>query len=275
MIRTAAVAGQFYPGDREKLRTLVRSLMPASEGRQPALGLVAPHAGYVYSGAIAGATYARVEVPERVVIIGPNHHGYGHPAAVYGQGAWETPLGTVPVDADFATALLANCPEAGADTLAHRYEHSLEVQVPFLQECNPRLRIVPLCLSHLPLAELLSIGEALAGLVAADREPTLIVASSDMTHYEAAEVARRKDQRALDQVLRIDPEGLLQTVRADRTTMCGVLPATVLLAAARRLGGRHAELVRYGTSGDVTGDQSEVVGYAGAVVWPPAPDDAE
>lgn len=270
MTRMPAVAGQFYPDDPQQLREMLQPWLKSDQVRQPATGVVVPHAGYVYSGMIAGATFARVEVPQRVVILGPNHHGLGHPAAVYAEGNWLTPLGSVPVDAAFAAALLRSCPGTVADQAAHRFEHSLEVQVPFLQLCNEQLRIVPVCLGHLSLQELLAIGDGLGGLIAADGEPTLIVASSDMTHYEPGETARRKDLRAIDQLLQLDPKGLLETVRADHTTMCGVLPATVLLAAARHLGCSEAELVRYGNSGDVTGDQSEVVGYAGVVLWPPA-----
>ncbi len=269
MTRMPAVAGQFYPDDPQQLRGMLRPWLDSDFPRRPAAGVVVPHAGYVYSGAIAGATFARIEVPQRVVILGPNHHGLGHPAAVYAEGNWLTPFGSVPVDAAFAAALLRSCPGTAADPGAHRLEHSLEVQVPFLQLCNDRLRIVPICLGRLSLADLLAIGEGLGGLIAADGEPTLIVASSDMTHYEPGEVARRKDLRAIDEVLRLDPEGLLRTVQADHTTMCGVLPATVLLAAAGRLGCKEAELIRYGNSGDVTGDQREVVGYAGVAIWPP------
>jgi len=268
MVRKAAVADRFYPGDSRKLRALVRSLIPDSATR-PALGVVAPHAGYVYSGAVAGETFSRIRVPDRVVILGPNHHGFGHPVAVYASGAWATPLGEVPVDAGFAARLLDNWPQAQVDETAHQFEHSLEVQVPFLQVRNPDVRIVPVCIGHLPLADLLQLGEGLAGVIAADAEPTLVVASSDMTHYEPGEVAREKDQRALDQVLRLDPEELYRTVRRDRISMCGVLPTVVLLAAARRLGLRSAELMRYGNSGDVTGDQREVVGYAGVALWSP------
>lgn len=271
MVRGAAVAGQFYPGEGGPLARQVRQLMPDSGPRRPAVGVMVPHAGYVYSGAIAGATFARVEVPRRVVILGPNHHGVGHPAALYAEGAWETPLGEVPIDGAFAGSLLASCPQLAADPLAHRFEHSLEVQVPFLQQCNSRLRLVPLCLGQLPLTELLAIGSALGKLVAQNPEPTLLVASTDMTHYEPGEVARAKDLRAIEQVLACDAAGLLRTVRADRTSMCGVLPTAVLLAAAGQLGCRRGELVRYGNSGEVTGDQREVVGYAGVLFWTPEP----
>ena len=272
MTRMPAVAGQFYPDDPRELLRMVQA-WTASEGpRRTATGLMAPHAGYIYSGAIAGATFARVTVPQRVVILGPNHHGLGHPAAVYAEGVWRTPLGSVPVDAPFAAALLDSCQELAVDPLAHRLEHSLEVQVPFLQAGNAEVKIVPICLGRLSLEALLAIGAALAGLVAADPAATLIVASSDMTHYEPGDIAREKDRRAIEQFLKLDPQGLLATIRKDRTSMCGVLPATVLVAAARALGSSRTELVRYGNSGDVTGDQRSVVGYAGAIIWPPEGD---
>ncbi len=266
MLRSPAVSGQFYPANATVLRAQVQSLLAAGPLRK-AIGVVAPHAGYVYSGAIAGATFSRVEIPDRVIIIGPNHHGFGHRAAVFPEGNWETPLGQVPIDAGFARRLLNFCTLTGADTVAHQLEHSLEVQIPFLQALNPTVRIVPLCLGHLALPDLLELGEALGRLISADPEPTLIVSSSDMTHYQPGEIARIKDTQALDQVLAIDPEGLYRVVREQQISMCGVLPTVVMLAAARWLEADDAELIRYGNSGDITGDQREVVGYAGVAVW--------
>jgi AmmeMemoRadiSam system protein B len=271
MDRSPAVSGQFYPARPVELRRQVIGFLAAAQTRA-ALGVIAPHAGYIYSGAIAGEVYCRVRVPGRVIILGPNHHGRGHPAAVYPEGNWITPLGEVPVDAAFAARLLAACPVTGADTAAHRMEHSLEVQLPFLQLCRPGLQIVPLCLSHLPLAQLLELGAGLGRLIQAENDPTLIVASSDMTHYEPGPVARDKDRQALDRVTALDPSGLYHTVREGGITMCGVLPTVVMLAAARQLGASSAELIRYGNSGDVTGDQQEVVGYAGVAVWTPQPE---
>jgi hypothetical protein len=266
MQRQPAVAGQFYPGSTERLRKTLEQLLPAHPAAQPAIALMAPHAGYVYSGAIAAETYARAAVPDTVVLLGPNHHGIGHPAALYGEGSWATPLGDVPIDAAFASRLLKRCPDLAADVVAHRLEHSLEVQVPFLQMRNPRLRLVPICLGHLPLQKLIALGEGIGETIASSADPVLIVASSDMTHYEPGAAARQKDERALEHVLALDPEGLYRTVREGRISMCGVLPTVVMLAAARRLGAVSATLVRYGNSGDVTGDQSAVVGYAGVVV---------
>jgi AmmeMemoRadiSam system protein B len=266
MQRQPAVAGQFYPGNPEQLRRTVQQMLPADAKALPALAVMVPHAGYVYSGAIAGETFARVRIPGRVVILGPNHHGLGHPAAVFAEGSWLTPLGESAVDTELAAALLAGCPELAADAAAHRFEHSLEVQLPFLQALAPRAAIVPICLGHLPLGRLLLLGEAIGAVLERFPGETLLVASTDMTHYEEGGAARVKDRHALDRVLALDPEGLYRTVREERISMCGVLPTVTMLAAARRLGAAAASLVRYGNSGDVTGDQAQVVGYAGVVV---------
>lgn len=266
MRREPQVAGQFYPAEPAALRQMISRFLKKENGSAPALGLVAPHAGYIYSGAIAGLTFSRVEVPERVVILGPNHHAVGHPAALFPEGSWLTPLGEVGIDEALAEEILRQCPQIARDALAHRYEHSLEVQLPFIQVLAPRAKIVPICLGHWSVEDLLSIGKGLGRALASAGQPTLIVASSDMTHYEPAEVAKRKDQQALARVLALDPEGLWQTVRGERISMCGVVPVTVMLAAARCLGGRTAALAGYANSGDVSGDRTAVVGYAGVIV---------
>lgn len=266
MLRTAAVAGQFYSGDKERLRRDVESLMVAATP-QSSIAVMSPHAGYVYSGGVAAKTFSQVIIPDKVVILGPNHHGRGHAAAVYSDGAWETPLGRVEVASELAERLLAECPMAAPDSIAHTYEHSLEVQVPFIQYLSPDSRIVPLCISHMPLNTLLALGDGLARAISSCKDKPLIVASSDMTHYESGEVARKKDFLALDKVLALDPEGLYEVVSEHRISMCGVLPAVVMLQASLALGATKAELVAYSNSGDVTGDQSEVVGYAGVRVF--------
>jgi hypothetical protein len=264
MEREPAVAGRFYPADPDRLASEVRRLLGDSPGEQPvrALGVLAPHAGYVYSGAIAGATFARVEVPRRVVVLCPNHTGLGQPVALWPDGAFETPLGRAAIDPDLAAAL-AECPLVTTDRAAHRHEHALEVQLPFLLARRPDLRIAPLCLGPLTLDDCRELGAAIAE---AAGPGALVVASSDMSHYISAAEARRLDHRALERVLALDPEGLYETVRAEEITMCGVIPATVMLFAVRQLGARVATLVRYGNSGDVTGDARSVVGYAGVVV---------
>ena len=266
MNRRPAVAGQFYPADAQSLRHLIRSYCPVVDGKIAALGVMVPHAGYVYSGAIAGAAFARVRIPSKVILLGPNHHGLGARAALFQSGNWHTPLGSVAIDEDLAGELLTACPFLTADPRAHLAEHSLEVQLPFLQVLAPECRIVPLCLGHLSLEELLELGAALARVLAAHSGEVLMIASSDMTHYEPGAVAREKDERALQRILALDPEGLYRTVRDGRISMCGVLPMVAMLEAARLAGASRVSLVRYGNSGDITGDQSAVVGYAGVVL---------
>lgn len=266
MQREPAVAGQFYPGRPDALRTMMQALMPTQRQVQPAVGIVSPHAGYVYSGAIAGQVFARVKVPSRVVILGPNHRGVGPAASLFAAGRWKTPLGDSAIDEDLAAAIVKQCPDIVADEVAHRSEHSLEVQLPFVQALAPEARIVPLCLGHLSLTQLLGLGQALGRILSPLGDDVLIVASSDMTHYEPGEVAREKDMDALEHVLELDPEGLYRTVVDRRISMCGVMPTVVMLAAAREMGATTTEMIAYGNSGDVTGDQSSVVGYAGVVV---------
>jgi AmmeMemoRadiSam system protein B len=266
MRRHPAVAGSFYPADGTRLaRDVAAFLTPAPGAPAPerAVAVLAPHAGYVYSGAVAGATYARVQVPDRVVVLCPNHTGLGSMVALWPDGEWETPLGPVAIDRAL-TGALAACPLVEEDRAAHLREHALEVQLPFLRALHPGFTLAALCLGPLTADACEELGRALAAALRG-RE-ALLVASSDMSHYVPADAARRLDGRALDRFLALDARGLHDRVRREGISMCGVVPATVALVAARELGAREAELVRYATSGDVTGDDRSVVGYAGAVV---------
>ncbi len=268
MDREPVVSGTVYPADGRGLAAQVDAFAGAGGARSRALGVVVPHAGYVYSGAVAGAVYARGEVPARVVVLGPNHTGLGRPAALWpAGGGWRTPLGEVPVDAALSAAL-AGAPGVAADLDAHRREHALEVQLPFLQRLRPDVAIAPLCLAHLSYGECVALGEALAGVVGPGGAGAgaLLVASSDMSHYLPAAAAQAADARALEPLLALDPEGLYRRVRDERITMCGVIPATVMLVAARALGARTAERIRTAHSGEVNGDLRRVVGYAGVAV---------
>jgi len=271
MDRQPAVAGRFYPGSPTVLAEQVASLLaeppggrPTPEPPRPAVGVLAPHAGYVYSGRVAGATYARVDVPERAIILCPNHTGMGARVSLSPEGSWITPIGRVPVDAALNRDLL----ESGLAVLdgeAHRQEHAAEVQLPFLQLRRPEIAIAVVCLGPLPMSGCRDLGLAVAA--AARRHRALVVASSDMSHYLPASVARRKDDLALERFLALDADGLYAVVRREEISMCGYVPATVMLVAAVELGAREAELVRYGTSADTSGDESSVVGYAGAIVY--------
>ena len=263
MDREPAVAGRFYTDEPAALARQVDHFLAAGGEKVAAKGLVAPHAGYVYSGAIAGAVYARVDVPAKVVVLGPNHTGMGVPVSLWPAGAWRLPTGAVPVDAAL-TAALAASPLVEADAEAHLLEHSLEVQVPFLARERPDVAIAALCLGPLSYDACEELGEEVGRIAAT--AGALVVASSDMSHYVPAEVARAKDHLAIERILALDPEGLYEVVHREDISMCGIIPATVMLAAARELGATRAELVRYGNSGDVSGDRRQVVGYAGVLV---------
>ena len=274
-IRQPAVAGRFYPGNAQHLRTEVETFttpratagQEVAEPKIPAVGCVVPHAGYMYSGAVAGAVYRRLELPRRCVILCPNHTGMGDPLAIMSRGAWHTPLGDVPVDAELAEALKAATPLLSEDPEAHRYEHALEVQLPFLQVLRPGFRFVPITVGTSSFEAMSALGDAIGNLLADLSEPALVIASSDMNHYESDSITRVKDHHAIDQVLALDPRGLYDTVRQGNISMCGYGPATIMLTAARKMGATKAELIRYATSGDVSGDRDMVVGYAGIVVY--------
>ncbi len=265
MHRMPAVANQFYPGDPLALRDALEQLIPAREPKKQARLVISPHAGYVYSGGVAGATFAEVAIPGTALILGPNHHGTGEPLAL-GVSDWSMPLGEVPIDRELAVAILRRSEIIVDDDSAHRLEHSLEVQVPFLQYLRPDIQIVPLVVSHVSYRDCCQAATDLAMAIRSVDHPVLLVASTDMTHYEPRQQASAKDRLALEQILALNPAGLYETVHAHRISMCGVVPTTIALLAAMDLGATRAELVQYTDSGDVSGDISQVVGYAGVVV---------
>jgi MEMO1 family protein len=271
-LRTPAVAGRFYPGRAEELLRVVRTYSSsAGTGRIAAIGCVAPHAGYIYSGGVAGAVYSRLEIPERCVILCPNHTGKGSALAVMANTAWQTPLGEVAADADLSAQLLDRSPDLEESSAAHRGEHAIEVQLPFLQAQRPELKIVPIVIGTSDFDVLRRLGEALADVIARLQEENgakkvLIIASSDMNHYESDAITRVKDHKAIERVLALDARGLWEVVMNESISMCGFGPTVVMLTAAKLLGGTSATLVKYATSGDVSGDYEAVVGYAGIIV---------
>jgi hypothetical protein len=267
------VSGRFYPGSRGELTDAVTALVDAARGAgatsAPARAAIAPHAGYVYSGATAAHVFTRIALPSVIVILAPNHTGVCHApggASLWEAGAFRTPLGDMPVDAAFAAALLAASPLVAVDHDAHRGEHAVEVEVPFLQVLRADARIVPLVLAWDDWEPARALGEALARLVRAAPEPVLLLASSDLNHYEAARVSEQKDARALEAVAALDGAELLARCRRERISMCGRAPAATVLAAARALGATRADVVDYRHSGWVSGDDSQVVGYGGVVI---------
>ncbi len=267
MIRPPVASGRFYPGTADALRSLIESLVEPVEDKIDAVGVVSPHAGYIYSGSVAASVIARIEPADTYIILGPNHTGMGKPFSIMTVGSWQTPLGEVPIDSTLAQSILTNSKYLVEDRTAHQGEHSIEVQLPILQYFKPDLKIVPIILA---VATLEIYREIAASIAQAIRElpdkKVVIVASSDMTHYEPQEAAAAKDKRAIEDILRMDEAALLDRVIKERISMCGYAPVVTMLAAAKSLGAKSAELVRYQTSGDSSGDYSAVVGYAGVIV---------
>lgn len=266
LVRRPAVAGRFYPAQPDVLLHDIREYLTPPAPKVQAYGCVVPHAGYMYSGHVAGAVYARLELPSRFIILCPNHTGMGKPIAVMTRGSWDTPLGQAAVDESLATALLDSCHLASEDADAHRAEHASEVQLPFLQAIRSTFTFVPITVGVGSFEPLHALGEAMAAIIGSAKEPVLIVASSDMNHYESDAITRVKDAKAIEKMLALDPRGLFDVVMHEDISMCGYGPTVAMLTAAKVLGATAASLVKYATSGDVSGDRNMVVGYAGVIV---------
>jgi len=266
MRRTPAVAGQFYQGTDIRLMQQVEQYIDRGCVKEDVIGIVVPHAGLMYSGMVAGAVYSSIKFPKTFVMLGPNHTGLGPGISLMDDGEWEIPTGTFGIDKKLAARIARTTPKFTRDSQAHIFEHSLEVQLPFLAYFSREVKIVPIAILSVSLDDCLELAGGIAKAVKEVDYPVVIVASSDMSHYVPDKIARQKDKNAIDKMLHIDPEGLYETVRREKITMCGVLPAAVMLAAARLLGAGTSRLVRYATSGEVSGDYESVVGYAGIVV---------
>jgi AmmeMemoRadiSam system protein B len=223
-----------------------------------------PHAGYMFSGHVAGAVFSRIVLPQRILILGVRHSPRGESLAVLASGAWRTPLGDAPIDEALAAALQRECPILREDAVAHGTEHSLEVQLPFLQVLSPGFSFVPIALGAVRFEDLVAVGEALARVLAANPE-VLLLTTSDLNHYENDATTRVKDKKAIEQILALNPRGLYDVCSNEDISMCGLGPAVAMLTALRALAAKHADLVRYATSADVSGDTSSVVGYAGFI----------
>jgi hypothetical protein len=278
MVRSPAVAGTFYPADARELAQQVDTFCAGAESGEKtrAIACVAPHAGYIYSGHVAGAVYGELDVPQRCILLGPRHFPQGQPIAILTEGTWRTPLGDAEIDAALAAALRDACPRLREDEIAHAREHSLEVQIPFLQRVTGQgneargFRFVPVVLVSDRYPVLEELGRAVAQVIAkagAERSgPVLIIASTDLNHYDSQAATQVKDSHAIERILALDARGLYDAVRNEGITMCGYGATVAAIVAARELGASEARLVRYATSGDVNGDYSRVVGYAGIII---------
>lgn len=275
-LRRPTVAGQFYEGDAEALRAQLKACFLHRLGPQKLpqvnfhmrprniVGMVCPHAGYMYSGPVAATAFYELAIdgkPDTVVLLGPNHTGYGSALALMREGTWQTPLGNVEIDTELANAILKETRTVDADATAHRFEHSLEVQLPFLQFLYGNdFKIVPICYLMQDYDSAVEVGRALTE--ALDATNTVVIASSDMTHYEPAKKAAQKDQEALKHVIAMDAKRFYETIEKQNITACGYAPITSLITYANGVNAKEAKLLSYHNSGDITGDHSSVVGYA-------------
>lgn len=265
-IRKAAVAGQFYPSSKEKLKREIEGLVKTDLIKIDAIACILPHAGYIYSGKVAGETISHINIKNKIILIGPNHTGYGSEFSIMTSGIWQTPLGEIKIDNTLANQLLINSKHLEEDELAHLYEHSLEVELPFLQYFREDFEIIPITIASDRLEALKSLGKEIGATIENIKESVLIVASSDMTHYEPQKIAEKKDQEAIQAILELDEDKLFKKVKDLDISMCGYAPVIVIIAAAKYLKAKSAKLIKYLTSADTTKDQESVVGYAGLII---------
>ncbi|HIH74906.1 MAG TPA: MEMO1 family protein [Methanosarcina sp.] len=264
-MRQPAVAGQFYPLRCESLEKELKKCFEGLEIQErQVLGAVCPHAGYIYSGKVAAHVYATLPEADTYVLFGPNHTGYGSPVSV-SRETWKTPLGNVEVDLELANGFLGSIVDA--DELGHRYEHSIEVQLPFLQYRFDRdFKILPICMGMQDEETAVEVGNLLADLISESGKRAVIIASSDFTHYETAERAKEIDSEVIDAVLNFNVSGMYDSLYRRNATVCGYGPIAAMLSASQKLGGSRATLLKYANSGDVSGDKNAVVGYAAIIV---------
>ena len=268
MLRTPCVAGRFYPGNSSELTAMLKGYLEEGKSgkEEKAIAAIAPHAGYIYSGSVAGAVFSSIVVPDDIVLIGPNHTGCGPDVSIMTEGTWEMPFGEMAVNSELAEALTNKSALFTPDTEAHMGEHSLEVELPFIHYRNEGASFVPITVMRADYRGCAALGAAIAGAISAYPKEVLIVVSSDMNHYEADSTTREKDNRALEALSALDAAELLRRTEAESISMCGVLPTAIAIEAAKGLGAQKARLVKYATSGEVSGDFDQVVGYAGVII---------
>lgn len=268
-IREPAVAGQFYPSSKQELKNQIETLIDKNVDKLDVIACVLPHAGYVYSGRVAAETVSCINIKDRIILLGPNHTGSGARFSIMTAGTWQTPLGEVNIDSEFAKQILKHSKYLEEDTLAHTYEHSLEVELPFLQYFKTNFKIVPIVILSDDINMLKEIGKEIAISIKESEQkyPTMLIASSDMTHYEQKAQAEQKDREAIQAILELNEDKLMERIERLNISMCGYAPVIVMLSAAKLLGAKTTKLIKYQTSGDVTGQKDSVVGYAGIIIY--------
>jgi len=268
-IRQPQVAGKFYPSSAQALKNQIEAFIDKQADKLDIIACMLPHAGYIYSGSVAAQTVSRINIKNKIILLGPNHTGYGAKYSIMPEGTWQTPLGEIKIDSDLAGEILNRSKHLQPDNEAHTYEHSLEVELPFFQYFKTDFEIVPIVFLSDEFKVLREIGEEIANTIKERniKDSTIIVASSDMTHYESQEQAQKKDKEAIQAILELNEDKLMDRVQRLNISMCGYAPAITMISAAKLLGAKTAKLIKYQTSGDVTGDKTSVVGYAGIIIY--------
>jgi len=264
-LRRPAAAGKFYPSGAKELKAMIYSFVDKSAPKSDCFGCILPHAGYIYSGKVAVCTISGIKIKDTIVLLGPNHTGRGAVFSIMPRGIWQTPLGDLEINSQLAGLFLGKSRYLEADSLAHLDEHSLEVELPILQYFRNDFKIVPIAIKTDNLAELNAVGQELASVVIENNlsSSVMFMASSDLTHYEPQKSAEIKDALAIEAILDLDVGKLKAAIEESKISMCGFAPIAVLIRTAKLLGAKKGELIKYQTSGDVNGDKSSVVGYAG------------
>jgi len=266
MLRNPAVAEQFYPASKKQLICEIEKRINKKASKERTLGIVSPHAGYMYSGETAALALSRVELPDNIIILGPNHTGAGARFSIMAHGIWNTPMDNVNINGELAEIILNKTSLIKEDEEAQIYEHSIEVQLPIIQYLKSDFRFVPIVVSYGDIKQYQEIASSIAYAIEDFGEEALIIASSDMTHYESAETAKFKDNLAIKSILKLNESELFNRVHKYNISMCGYGPVCIMLAACKKMGAKHAELVKYTNSGEATGDFTRVVGYAGIII---------
>jgi len=269
ILRKSVVSGQFYPSSPEELNSMIASFADKKAQKKDCLGAILPHAGYIYSGKVATQTVSGINIKDNVILLGPNHTGQGSVFSIMPQGSWQTPLGNLEINSRLANLFLSKCRYLEIDSLAHRDEHSLEVELPILQYFRKDFKIVPIAMMTDDLSQLSEVAQSLAEVIQENnlKSSTMFIASSDMTHYESQKSAQAKDTAAIEAITALDEYKLQSAIKKLSISMCGFAPVAVLIKAAKLLGAKKAQLIKYQTSGDATGDKSSVVGYAGITIY--------
>jgi AmmeMemoRadiSam system protein B len=267
ILKKPSVAGYFYPSQPKELLFEIEEYMP-SIGNINALGAVCPHAGYIYSGHVAGAVYSKIKPKDVYILIGPNHTGYGSDVSIMTEGEWEIPLGKFDILQILANKIIEKFPVAKKDSQAHLYEHSLEVQLPFIYKLNPKAKIVPIIMKMIDLQSCIELATVLSEALKELNltEESIIISSTDMSHYLPDDLARKVDSLATERIKNFDPESLYNTVLSHKISMCGFIPTVTMLFATKMLGAKEVQIIKYATSAEISRDYDKVVGYLGAIV---------